>query len=425
MKAKKVLNAMSSTPRSWDNLLSARLHSPEISHERYGLILSRVRFVSRAFSVLSLLWIAVDFACWPWPASGALGLERVFIAGAFWILGGHRFESRPLGVYGAVLALLMISSGLVLGALFVLSHTGAHAYQLFGTQGYLLSPIALAAILAIFPLTARESVLLAASLVPVTVFPIIMWSELFATTSPMAVVLLLLLVAGISTIASLSQLNFLVSLVEKSATDGLTGAATRKFGERMLEAMFAISQRKNTALSVLFIDLDRFKSLNDRFGHGVGDDVLRCAIASIRAVARRQDVLVRWGGEEFVLIMPETNGEQVERFVSRLAEAGIGLAPDAVPITASMGASERMSDEADGWPMLVEAADRRMYSAKGAGRNSYVGPNGVTVSGLIGSPQPAVDNTERKARNRVNGDAASSGEAGPREITRMKELLRC
>ena len=416
---------MSSTPRSWDNLLSARLHSPEICHERYGLILSRVRFVSRAFSVLSLLWIAVDFACWPWPASGALGLERVFIAGAFWILGGHRFESRPLGVYGAVLALLMISSGLVLGAQFVLSHTGAHAYQLFGTQGYLLSPIALAAILAIFPLTARESVLLAASLVPVTVFPVIMWSELFATTSPMAVVLLLLLVAGISTIASLSQLNFLVSLVEKSATDGLTGASTPKFGERMLEAMFALSQRKNTALSVLFIDLYRFKSFNDRFGHGSGDDVLRCAVASIRAVARRQDVLVRWGGEEFVLIMPETNGEQVESFVSRLAEAGIGLAPDTVPITASMGASERMSDGADSWTVLVEAADRRMYMAKDAGRNSYVGPSGATVGGVFGSPHPVFENTEARARNNAKGDTASLDAAGSREVTHTKELITC
>lgn len=407
------------TPRNWDSLLSARLHSPEISHERYGLILSRVRFVSRFFSVLSLLWIAVDFACWPWPVSGALGLERVFIAGAFWILGGYRFGSRPLGAYGAVLALLMISSGLVLGALFVLSHTGAHAYQLFGTQGYLLSPIALAAILAIFPLTARESVLLAASLVPVTAFPIIVWSELFATTSPMAVVLLLLLVAGISTIASLSQLNFLVSLVEKSASDGLTGAATRKFGERMLEAMFALSQRNNTALSVLFIDLDRFKSLNDRFGHSSGDDVLRRAVASIRAVARRQDVLVRWGGEEFVLIMPETNGEQVESFVSRLAEAGIGLAPDAVPITASMGASERMSDEADGWAMLVEAADRRMYMAKDAGRNSYVGPSGATVGGVFGSPHPVFENTEARARRNVNGDTT------PPDVTHTRELITC
>ena len=199
---------MPSTPQSWDNLLSALLHSPEISHERYGLILSRVRFVSRIFSVLSLLWIAVDFACWPWPVSGALGLDRVITAGAFWILGACRFESLVLAACGAVLTLLLISSGLILGAQFVLFDTGAHAYQLFGTQGYLLSPIALGAILAIFPLTMWESALLASSLVPVTVFPVIMWPELFAMTSPMAVVLLLVLVLGISAIASSASSTF-------------------------------------------------------------------------------------------------------------------------------------------------------------------------------------------------------------------------
>lgn len=418
---------MPSTRQSWDHLLSARHHSPEISHERYSLILSRVRFVSRFFSVLTLLWIAVEFASWPWPVSGALGLERVFIAGAFWILGGYRFESQALDACGAVFALLLISSGLILGAQLVLSYTGAHAYQLFGTQGYLFSPLALAAILAIFPLTTRESGLLAASLIPVTVLPIVMWSELFASTSPMAVVLLLVMVAGISAIASLSQLNFLIGLVEKSATDGLTGAVTRKFGERMLETMFATSQRKNTALSVLFIDLDRFKSLNDRFGHRSGDDVLRCAVASIRAAARRRDVLVRWGGEEFVLIMPETNSAQVEGFVSRLAKIGIGVAPDAVPITASMGAAELMNDKADGWAVLVEAADRRMYRAKTAGRNSYVGPGRATVGGLFGSSLPVFENTEAAAPNSsdVKGVTASPGAAGSREISYNKDLIRC
>lgn len=418
---------MPSTRQSWDNLLSARLHSPEVSHERYSLILSRVRFVSRLFAVLTILWIAVEFVCWPWPVSGMLALERVFIAGAFWLLGTYHFEARAFGACCAVLTLLMISSGLILGAQFVLAHTGAHTYQLFGTQGYLFAPIAMAAILSIFPLTTGESVLLAASLVPVSLLPITMWSGLFATTSPMAVVLLLVLVAAISAIASLSQLNFLISLVEKSATDGLTGAMTRKFGERMLETMFAISQRKDTALSVLFLDLDRFKSLNDRFGHSTGDEVLRSVVASIRAVARRQDVLVRWGGEEFVLIMPETNGVQIEGFISRLAQAGMGVAPDGVAITASMGAAERMSDKADLWSVLVEAADRRMYAAKEAGRNGYAGPSGATASGVFGSSWPIFENMEASARNssNVKGDTASIDAAGSRKISLVKDLIEC
>jgi diguanylate cyclase (GGDEF)-like protein len=418
---------MPSTRQAWDILYSARLHSPELSHERYSLVLSRVRFVSRFFSVLTVLWIGLEFVWWPWPVSGALGLERAVVAGAFWILGAYRFEPRALGACGAVLALVVIPSGLILGVEFVLAHTGAHTYQPFGTQAYLFSPIALAAILSIFPLTVRESLLLAAPLIPVTVLPIMMWSELFAMTSPMAVILLLVLIAVISAIASLSQLGFLVSLVEKSATDGLTGAVTRKFGERMLETVFAIAQRKNSALSILFLDLDRFKVVNDRFGHGAGDNVLRGVVASIRAVARRQDILVRWGGEELVLIMPDTNGAEVESFVSRLGRTGIGLAPDTVPITASMGAAERLSDKSESWAVLVEAADRRMYEAKEAGRNCYVGPSGAAVPGVFRSSRPGSENTQDEVRNNaaVNGDLASPGKVSSQEISSTKDLVRC
>jgi diguanylate cyclase (GGDEF)-like protein len=411
----------------WEKFISARFHSPEISHERYSLVLSRVQFVSRFFCGLTILWIAVEFACWPWPVSGALALERIFVAGAFWILGAYRFEARALGAYGAVLALLLIPSGLILAVEFVLAHTGAQHYQPFGTQAYLFSPIVLAATLSIFPLTARESVLITATLIPAAVFPMIAWSELFATTSPMVVVLLLALVAGISGIASLSQLNFLISLVEKSATDGLTGAVTRKFGERMLDTVFAMSQRKNTALSVLFIDLDRFKTVNDRFGHRSGDDILRAVAASIRTVARGQDILVRWGGEEFVLIMPETNGTEVESFISRLARTCIGLTPDGAPITASMGAADRLSDAAVDWAALVEVADRRMYAAKEAGRNCYIGPTGIAVTGVFGSSRPVCEDAEDTARRNANvkGDPVSLVNAGSREIAPTKDLVEC
>jgi diguanylate cyclase (GGDEF)-like protein len=245
-------------------------------------------------------------------------------------------------------------------------------------------------------LTVRESLLLTAPMIPVTVLPMIFWPQLFAATSPMAIVLMLVLIAAISAIASLSQLTFLVSLVKKSATDGLTGAVTRKVGERMLDAMFAVARRGNTPFSVLFIDLDRFKSINDRFGHGIGDDVLRKVTKSIRAVARRQDVLVRWGGEELVLIMPETSGSEIAGFVNRLAVSGIGHAPDKAAITASMGAAERVSDKADGWDALVAAADRRMYAAKAAGRNCYLGPNDIPIAGVFGASQARAEQPRTK-----------------------------
>jgi diguanylate cyclase (GGDEF)-like protein len=384
------------TEKNWDDVLSARSHSAEISHERYGLILSRVQFVSRFFGVLILLWVGIEFVYWPWPVSGWLALERAVAAGAFSVLGTHRFEPRAFAAYRALMALLLIPAALILGVEFVLAHTGAHLEQQFGTQAYVFSPLLLVVSLSIFPLTVRESLWLTAPMIPVTVLPMIFWPQLFAATSPMAIVLMLALIAAISAIASLSQLSFLVSLVKKSATDGLTGAVTRKVGERMLDAMFAVAQRRNTPFSVLFIDLDRFKLVNDRFGHGAGDDVLRDVTASIRTVARRQDVLVRWGGEELVLIMPETSGTEIAGFVNRLAVSGIGRAPDGAVITASMGAAERMTDRADGWDALIAAADRRMYAAKAAGRNCYLGPSDIPVAGVFGSSQTRAEEPRTK-----------------------------
>ena len=395
------------TDGNLDGVLSAGPHSPEISHERYGLILSRVQLVSRFFSVVILLWVGVEFACWPWPISGLLALERVFAAGALWTLGTYRFERRAWPACRAVLVLLLIPASLILGGEFVLAYSGAHLEQQFGTQAYIFSPFLLAATLSIFPLSMRESALLAAPTIAVAVLPMVVWPQLFAATSPFAVALLLVLIAGISAIASFSQLKFLVSLVKTSATDGLTGAVTRKVGERMLGAMFAAAQRKDTPLSILFIDLDRFKSINDRFGHGAGDDVLRGVTAFIREVARRQDVLVRWGGEELVLIMPESSDVEIAGFVSRLAMSGIGHAPDEAAITASIGGAERKADRADSWAALVEAADRRMYAAKAAGRNCYIGPGDNPVTGLFGWSQ-AVAISARKGLRKKAGAGTSS-----------------
>jgi diguanylate cyclase (GGDEF)-like protein len=414
------------TEGSWDDFISSRLHSPEISHVRYELIVSRVQFLARLFGVVTLAWIGVEFLFWPWPVSGALGLERLVIACAFWAVGTRRFEATPFGAYMAMLTLLFVQAGQILGVEFVLVQSGAHLGQPIGTQAYLLSPVLLVAALSIFPLTAAESLLLAGPQLLVALLPTVMWPELFATMSPMAVVLLLILIAAISGIASLSQLNFLIGLVKRSATDGLTGAMTRMFGERMLETVFAMSVRKDCALSVLFIDLDHFKLVNDRLGHSAGDEALRNAASSIRSVARQQDVLVRWGGEEFVLIMPETKGSEIPGFIARLARTGIGRTSDAVAITASMGGAERQGDAAEDWAILIAEADRRMYAAKQAGRNGYIGPGGSSMRGVFESPEsgpasPVIEIADPGAPTRERpGKAGLSPEQGGRDILASK-----
>ncbi len=204
------------------------------------------------------------------------------------------------------------------------------------------------------------------------VLSILLWPESLGFTSALATLWRLALISGIASVAGASQLRFLMSLVEQATHDAMTKTITRNAGEQLINWQFAIDERKSSPLAVLFIDIDKFKSINDQFGHEAGDTVLQKAAQSIHASLRRQDILVRWGGEEFLVILPETDSAGAETLLARIASAGLGLRPDGMSVSASVGIAERISDKAPDWTKLVELADQRMYAAKGAGRNCYV-----------------------------------------------------
>ena len=140
----------------------------------------------------------------------------------------------------------------------------------------------------------------------------------------------------------------------------------------MLDLQSIISARSNAPLSVAFFDVDHFKSVNDQYGHEAGDQVLISSTEHITHTLRRGDMLVRWGGEEFLVIMPNTDLEQAVVAMSRARELGFGQRPDGQPVTASIGIAERSADGASDWKDLVEKADQRMYRAKQSGRDRIV-----------------------------------------------------
>jgi diguanylate cyclase (GGDEF) domain len=123
---------------------------------------------------------------------------------------------------------------------------------------------------------------------------------------------------------------------------------------------------------VAFIDLDDFKQVNDAHGHEAGDQVLTAAAEQVRASLRTGDMLARWGGEEFILIFPNTFSKDAVQALERLREAGFGLRPEGTPVTASIGLAERIQDKPADYKKLVEIADRRMYLAKQGGKNRVV-----------------------------------------------------
>jgi diguanylate cyclase (GGDEF)-like protein len=155
-------------------------------------------------------------------------------------------------------------------------------------------------------------------------------------------------------------------------TDALTGVPNRRYFEEVLSAEFARARRYAEPLCVLMADMDHFKAINDSFGHQAGDDALRQIAAMAREACRESDFVGRWGGDEFVFILPMTDLEGAVAFAHRLSER---IASTAIELphgrthrtTISMGAAEaRAYGSAEA---LLQAADSALYRAKEGGRN--------------------------------------------------------
>jgi diguanylate cyclase (GGDEF)-like protein len=167
-------------------------------------------------------------------------------------------------------------------------------------------------------------------------------------------------------------------IVERQAlVDGLTGLANRRHCEEVLAAEVSRSERFGTELAVVAVDLDDFKRVNDRHGHPCGDFVLRELAIVLRETLREIDVAARWGGEEFLLVLPGTNQAGALRLAERvrlaLAERTL-LAPDGsgIDVTASLGVANHRRGQREA--ELVADADAALYEAKRAGKNRVSAP---------------------------------------------------
>jgi len=169
-----------------------------------------------------------------------------------------------------------------------------------------------------------------------------------------------------------AQKNVEAALREQATRDGLTGVYNRRYFYELAARERDRVQRYRRPMSLAMIDADHFKQINDRHGHGVGDEVLRALAETCAKLLRRNDVLARWGGEEFVVLFPETDLAEATVVTERLREA-IGRAPfdtaaGPVSFTISGGVVQLASGE-ETVEALIERADTALYSAKQQGRN--------------------------------------------------------
>lgn len=162
----------------------------------------------------------------------------------------------------------------------------------------------------------------------------------------------------------------LIRAQEFALTDALTRSYNRGMGMRTLEQEIARSRRNGLPLTVLMIDLDEFKKLNDRYGHLQGDVALRATADQLRKTVRRTDTVCRYGGEEFMIVLPETTPEDASVLAARLFTGVEECGKEVnLPITISIGLSSmRAGDDAS---KILERADRALYASKNQGRNRF------------------------------------------------------
>ena len=214
------------------------------------------------------------------------------------------------------------------------------------------------------------------------------------------------LMAAVTTILAISARNvqLLREIQEHGVYDGLTGCFNRTHGMQVLDSELQRARRAQTPLSLVMFDLDYFKSVNDRYGHLCGDAVLTAVGKRMRELVRNSDVKCRYGGEEFLVILPDTPHDGAvhvaESLRRELAKASVVWHGETVSTTASVGVAVADVGEVDS-RTLIGRADAALYRAKNAGRNRVCVDAGSGTTADLGQPanvKPFPERTETRPR---------------------------
>lgn len=355
---------------------SNKHHSRDFNFARSEYLRSRVLFVGAVFFLLAPLWVLVDYLLLPTELLSNLITGRILLMVALAIvLYSAKHNQHQLNRIRNTLAALLLAP-----ALFYFSLVLFYSNEMASLVGYNFIPLLIITFLSVFPLTILES--LGVGLITITIqfFALLNLNEL-ATPDGLQSIGLLIVVLTISLWANHSQVSTLLRLYRQASMDSLTGLLNRGV---LLEQLQQLCLKRDEKLeedelpapiSLLMFDLDKFKRINDTYGHSVGDQVLQAFSQILRNELRKNDLIARYGGEEFVAVLlgtPKIDAKQIAERIRLQCEQSTVIAHDgeAVNFTTSIGVTEiRLNENLD---TALHRVDTRLYLAKKMGRNRYI-----------------------------------------------------
>lgn len=346
---------------------SSHPHSKLFNYHRARLIIKRVRVAATFLALLAVFWALIDLYVFPThlavPLAGCLMLAGALFAvlalARRWMPSATRARMAVGLVLTIIATVFFFSDQILLRANLTASDQAT-------ASAYTLLPLVCLAGLAIVPLSIAELLVFAVPILLVFITSFLTSSDSFILgNGPVALISALFSITVVAGISSLSQLNLMQEMLRQSLRDPITRALNRRSGELVLDLQLAEAKRSGHPISVAFLDLNNFKQVNDRLGHAVGDEVLRCVANFLRTGLRASDALIRWGGDEFLLIMPHATTADATRRLSALIDRQCSPTFRGWQVAWSLGVAQWPNDSSrDSSKALLETADRRMYAAK-------------------------------------------------------------
>ncbi len=353
------------------DILSTQHHSQDFCETRADYVNQRLRFMLAFFALAAPAWIPIDFFTltpehFEPMMQARLGLSLLLVM----LWGLALLRPRPRSTALLTFLTFAIPSLFYVGAVIILN-SGTPEQPL---AGYTAMTFLIIALLGLFPSTLLFG---AISITFILLCHIGLEHYLGTLTSKdsLNTLWMLLLISGSSLWIQSGQLLMLLKLYRESTRDPLTGLINRRVLMKRLESEMEIHKSCNATFSILICDLDRFKRINDDFGHLTGDRVLKKISRVMEAHLRETDIIARFGGEEFIAVLPglnETAAVSVAERIRHAIEAASLTAMDGRTLNFSTSIGVTQFSNGDTPETLLSRADDLLYIAKDRGRNRVI-----------------------------------------------------